>query len=95
MILNCSELFGPYSSASAVLVITVVLVYSYTPLCAAFASFLTKIRVPAVWTLAVSIKLNVPVVVNVAPTPAVPLLYVIVPPVAVANVPVVAATTAS
>ena len=40
-----------------------------------------------------SIVVNVPVVVNVAPTPSVPLLYEIVPPEAVANVPVVAANT--
>ena len=40
-----------------------------------------------------SIVVYVPVVVNVAPTPAVPLLYVTVPPDAVARVPVVAATT--
>ena len=88
-------LLGPYVSASAVLVITVELVYSYTPFCVASTWFLTRIRVPTTATLAVSIVVNAPVVVNVAPTPAVPLLYVTVPPVAAANVPVVAATTAA
>ena len=40
-----------------------------------------------------SIVVNVPVVVRVAPTPEVPLLYVIVPPDAEANVVVVPAST--
>jgi hypothetical protein len=60
-------------------------------LCAAFASFLTKIRVPTVCTFTPSIKLNDPVVVKFAPTPLAPLLYVITPVVIIANVLGVAA----
>ena len=81
-------------SKSVARVITVVLVYVYTPFHAAVVSFLTRIRVPTVCTFPPSIKLNTPVVVNVAPTPLVPLLYVIVPPVAVAKLPVVATKAA-
>ena len=60
---------------------------------AAATSFLTNTRVPTVAMLEPSIVVYVPVVVNVAPTPAVPLLYVITPPDAAARVPVVAART--
>ena len=89
---------GPYVSASVERTMLVALAQVYTPLNTALPSFLTKIRVPTVCTLAVSIKLNTPVVVNSAPTPLpAPLgcVYEIVPPVAAANVVVVAAATAS
>ena len=69
---------------------TVLLVRTYIPLCAVFASFLTRIRMSFA-NVTPSIVVYVPVVVNVAPTPDVPLLYVIVPPEIVANVVDVAA----
>ena len=74
---------------------TVALLHVYIPLCTAFASFLTKMRVPLVCTFTPSIKLKVPVVVKLAPTPLLPLLYVIVPLVIIANVSGVAAAAAS
>ena len=75
----------------------VALAQVYTPLNTELPSFLTRIRVPSVCTLAVSIKLNEPVVVNNAPTPfdaPFGCVYVIVPPVVVAKLATVAAVTA-
>ena len=63
---------------------------TYIPLFAAVTSFLTRIRI-SFDNVTPSMVVYDPVVVNVAPTPAVPLLYVTTPPEIVANVPVVAA----
>ena len=52
---------------------TVALVRTYIPLFAAVTSFLTRIRIPSA-NVTPSIVVYVPVVVSVAPTPAVPLL---------------------
>ena len=72
-------------SKSAERVNTVLLVTSYIPLFAAVTSFLTRIRIPTD-NVTPSIVVYVPVVVNVAPTPLVPLLYVTVPPEILASV---------
>ena len=59
-------------------------------MCATFASFLTRILMPFD-SVTPSIVVYEPVVVRVAPTPAVPLLYVTVPPEMLASVVSVAA----
>ena len=59
-------------SKSNALVNTVELVLVYIPLCAVFASSLTRIRIPSD-SVTPSIVVYEPVVVSVAPTPLVPL----------------------
>ena len=93
--LNISVLSGPYWSASVARTILVVLAYVYTPFHVALASSLTKIRVPTVWTLALSINSNTPVVLMYAPTPSPGLssVYEVLPLVTFAKVVVVAVST--